>query len=242
MVPLGTEAEDASEHPIIGIRRLAAARMRDMLAPWTRQFLELALEYRALRFGRFTLKSGRVSPYFFNAGAFCDGRSLNLLAQCYADAVAASALKFDVVFGPAYKGIPLAALVADQLYRAHGINAGFAYNRKETKDHGEGGLTVGAPLVGRVLLVDDVISAGTAITESLALIRASGGQPVAIAVALDRQERGRDDRSAVQALRDEGLAVISLAGLADLVGWLEDQASDADLLGQMIDYRRRFGA
>lgn len=216
--------------------------MQVMLAPWTRQFLELALEHRALRFGQFTLKSGRLSPYFFNAGAFCDGRSLHLLAQCYADAIVASEIEFDVVFGPAYKGIPLAATVADQLYYSHGINAGFVYNRKEAKDHGEGGVTVGAPLRGRVVLVDDVISAGTAIAESLALIRSAGAQPVAVAVALDRQERGIDARSAVQTLRDEGLRVIHLASLNDLVDWLEDRDSDTERLGQMIEYRRQFGA
>lgn len=215
--------------------------MQGMTAAWTRQFLELALEYQALRFGHFTLKSGRRSPYFFNAGGFCDGRSLNLLAQCYAGAIAESAIEFDLVFGPAYKGIPLAALVTDHLYRSHGINAGFAYNRKEPKDHGEGGLTVGAPMGGRVLVVDDVISAGTAIAESLALIRSAGAQPVAVAVALDRQERGHDERSAVQALRDEGLEVVSLAGLDDLVGWLEQYGSNNESLQTMIDYRREFG-
>lgn len=215
--------------------------MQAMFSAWTRQFLELALEYQALRFGRFTLKSGRISPYFFNAGAFCDGRSLHLLAQCYADAIVASEIEFDLVFGPAYKGIPLAATVADQLYHRHGINAGFAYNRKEAKDHGEGGLTVGAPLRGRVLLVDDVISAGTAIAESLALIRSAGAQPVAIAVALDRQERGQDSRSAVQALRDDGLEVVSLAGLDDLVSWLHEHGSDEASYEDMIEYRRRFG-
>ncbi|MEE4639750.1 MAG: orotate phosphoribosyltransferase [Wenzhouxiangella sp.] len=212
-----------------------------MLAAWTRQFLELALEYQALRFGRYTLKSGRISPYFFNAGAFCDGRSLHLLAGCYADAIADSGMEFDLVFGPAYKGIPLAAAVTERLYHGHGINAGFAYNRKEAKDHGEGGLVVGAALRGRVLLVDDVISAGTAITESLSLIRASGAQPVAVAVALDRQERGSDDRSAVQALRDDGLDVISLAGLDDLVGWLKERGSDDASLENMIQYRHQFG-
>ncbi|MFW5816767.1 MAG: orotate phosphoribosyltransferase [Wenzhouxiangella sp.] len=212
-----------------------------MIPAWTRQFLELALEYQALRFGRFTLKSGRVSPYFFNAGAFCDGRSLHLLAQCYADAIVASEVEFDLVFGPAYKGIPLAATVADQLSRRHDINAGFAYNRKEAKGHGEGGLTVGAPLCGRVLLVDDVISAGTAVAESLDLIRAAGAQPVALAVALDRQERGRDSRSAVQVLRDDGLEVVSLAGLDDLVSWLQEHASDQASYEDMLEYRRRFG-
>lgn len=213
-----------------------------MVAVWTKQFLELAVANEALRFGRFTLKSGRVSPYFFNAGAFCDGRSLGLLARCYAAAIAASGIRFDVVFGPAYKGIPLAALVADHLWHDHGMNAGFAYNRKEAKEHGEGGLTVGAPLQGRILLIDDVISAGTAIAESLALIRSKGARAVAITVALDRQERGSDDRSAVQSLRDQGLAVICLACLDELVEWIRDRGQNPDLVDQMMDYRQRFGA
>jgi orotate phosphoribosyltransferase len=212
-----------------------------MLAVWTQQFLELAVEYDALRFGQFTLKSGRISPYFFNAGAFCDGRSLHQLAHSYAQAIAAHKLEFDVLFGPAYKGIPLAALVADHLHHSHGINVGFAYNRKEAKDHGEGGLAVGFPLRGRVLLIDDVITAGTAMNESLALIRAAGAEPVAVAVALDRQERGSDDRSAVQALENEGLEVICLACLDHLVDWLEQKDPDSHTLRNMIEYRQRHG-
>jgi orotate phosphoribosyltransferase len=219
--------------------------MLNMPATWTRQFLELAVACQALRFGRFTLKSGRISPYFFNAGAFCDGKSLHSLAQSYADAIAASQIEFDVVFGPAYKGIPLAALVVDHLYQRHGINAGFAYNRKEAKQHGEGGQTVGCPLQGRVLLVDDVITAGTAISESLELIRSEGAQPVGVAVALDRQEKGQSDQSAVQMLESQGLAVICLAGLDDLVTWLTDSNDESNrnesTIESMIEYRRQYG-
>ena len=213
-----------------------------MAAEWTRQFLELALRYEALRFGQFTLKSGRHSPYFFNAGAFCDGSSLDGLARCYAEAIAASGICFDLVFGPAYKGIPLAALVTAALQRDHGINVGFAYNRKEAKDHGEGGVLVGAALQGRVLIIDDVISAGTAIGESVDLIRSAGAEPVGVVIALDRQERGTDQRSAVQSLRDSGLEVVSIARLDDLVAWLEQSGQDPDTLADMVDYRDQYGA
>ncbi len=212
-----------------------------MMPDWTTRFLELAVRYQALRFGQFTLKSGRLSPYFFNAGAFCDGCSLDQLARCYAEAIAASGLRFDLVFGPAYKGIALAALVAAALQRDHGINVGFAYNRKEAKDHGEGGVLVGAPLQGRALIIDDVISAGTAIGESLDLIRSAGADPVGVVIALDRQERGADQRSAAQSLRAGGLEVVSIARLDDLVAWLEQCGQDPDALGRMRDYRTRYG-
>ncbi len=215
--------------------------MPAMAAAWTIRFLDLAVACQALRFGRFTLKSGRISPYFFNAGAFCDGRSLSVLAQSYADCIAASEVEFDLVFGPAYKGIPLAALVVNQLYDRHGINAGFAYNRKEAKQHGEGGLTVGCDLQGRVLLIDDVITAGTAIKESLALIQAAGGEPVGVAIALDRQERGQNEQSAVQMLENQGVEVIRLAGLDDLVDWLGDADQDHSALTSIIEYRRKYG-
>lgn len=213
-----------------------------MLNPWTYDFLNLALEYRALRFGRFTLKSGRISPYFFNAGAFCDGHGLDRLARCYADALAHSELHFDHLFGPAYKGIPLAAAVAVALAREHGRNLPFAYNRKEAKDHGEGGVVVGAELRGRVLIVDDVISAGTSIRESIELIRAAGAEPVAAAIALDRQESGPDRTSAVQAVADQGLAVISIARLDDLIEWLDQRGEGAEHLAAMRTYRERYGA
>ena len=213
-----------------------------MAAKWTQRFLNLAVRYQALRFGEFTLKSGRHSPYFFNAGAFCDGASLDQLAGCYAEAIVASGLCFDLVFGPAYKGIPLAALVAAALQRDHGINAGFAYNRKEAKAHGEGGSLVGAALEGRVLIIDDVISAGTAVTESIERIQAAGASPVGLAIALDRQERGADEPSAAQALRDSGIEVVSVASLDDLVGWMRHSREQPDLLARMTEYRDRYGA
>ncbi len=216
--------------------------MQDMLSEWTQKFLDLAVEQDALRFGQFTLKSGRVSPYFFNAGAFCDGRSLHGLAQSYAQAIAEHDLDFDMVFGPAYKGIPLAALVADHLHQSHGINVGFAYNRKEAKTHGEGGSTVGCPLRGRVLVIDDVVTAGTAIAESLSIIRKAGAQPVGLAVALDRQEKGQDELSAIQALRKQGLAVIHLACMDDLVNWLEQEHPADASFRQLIEYRQQYGA
>lgn len=212
-----------------------------MVAAWTHRFLELALDYQALRFGSFTLKSGRISPYFFNAGLFCDGAGLDGLARCYAEALIEQAPPFDVLFGPSYKGIPLAAAIAVALARDHGRNVPFAYNRKEAKDHGEGGRLVGAALAGRVLIVDDVISAGTSINESIELIRAAGAEPVAAAVALDRQERGPDQRSAIQAVSDQGLAVVSLARLDDLIEWLGQRADGAQHLQALRNYRKRYG-
>src|SRR5579863_6697462 len=165
-------------------------------------FIDLALRRNALRFGRFTLKSGRESPYFFNAGLFNDGESLGVLGRCYAAAIDASGLGFDMLFGPAYKGIALATATAVALCAAHGRNVGFAFNRKESKDHGEGGRIVGAPLSGRVLIVDDVITAGTAVRESLDLVRQAQAQPVGVALSLDRQERGQGDLTAVQELEE----------------------------------------
>ncbi|WP_298289981.1 orotate phosphoribosyltransferase [Thiomonas sp.] len=190
-----------------------------------RDFIRFAVDSGVIAFGDFTTKAGRQSPYFFNAGLFNDGAMLDRLAQFYCNALLASGVQFDVVFGPAYKGIALAAVVAVELAR-RGRNVGFAYNRKEAKDHGEGGTTVGAPLRGRVVIVDDVISAGTATGEAVRLIRAAGAEPAAVLIALDRQERaavgGRTlDVSAVQHVsRDYGLPVISIANLDALLGYL----------------------
>jgi orotate phosphoribosyltransferase len=161
------------------------------MQPYQLTFIDLALKREALRFGRFTLKSGRESPYFFNAGLFNDGESLGVLGHCYAGSIIGSGIGFDMLFGPAYKGIPLAAVTTVALSSEHGRSVPFAFNRKEAKDHGEGGSIVGAKLAGRVLIVDDVITAGTAVRESLELIRGAGAQVAGVALALDRQERGQ---------------------------------------------------
>jgi orotate phosphoribosyltransferase len=188
---------------------------------YKQQFFELALRKGNLRFGEFTLKSGRISPYFFNAGGFDDGESLGKLAECYADAILGSGISFDMLFGPAYKGIPLAAATAVALSQRHSKNVAYAYNRKEAKDHGEGGVIVGAPLAGRVLIIDDVISAGTSARESIELIEGAGAQVAGVAIALDRQERGQGELSAVQELRRaHGIPCVAIATLNDLIGFL----------------------
>ncbi|MCS3847344.1 orotate phosphoribosyltransferase [Xanthomonas campestris] len=208
------------------------------------RFLQLALDADALRFGEFTLKSGRLSPYFFNAGRFDSGAKTVQLAQCYADAIDAAGVEFDLLFGPAYKGIPLATALACA-YAGRGRDLPLAFNRKEAKDHGEGGTLIGAPLQGRkVLIVDDVITAGTAIREALGIIRAAGGTPSGIVVALDRQEIAseQDRRSAAQAVAAEaGIPVIAVANLADLLAFA---AGNADLVGfrePLLAYRGRYG-
>ena len=181
-------------------------------------FIDLALRSNALRFGRFTLKSGRESPYFFNAGLFSDGAAAATLGRCYAAAIMAAGLGFDMLFGPAYKGIPLATATAIALSADHRLSVSYAFNRKEAKEHGEGGSIIGTPLAGRVLIVDDVITAGTAVRESLGLIRAARAQPVGVALALDRQERGQGALSAVQEVEQaEGLRCVSIITLADLI-------------------------
>jgi orotate phosphoribosyltransferase len=184
-------------------------------------FIRLCLELGVLRFGEFTLKSGRVSPYFFNAGLFNTGRAIAMLGRHYARTAAGSGVAFDMLFGPAYKGIPLVTATAAALAEHEHLDRPYAFNRKEAKAHGEGGSIVGAPLAGRVLIVDDVITAGTAIRESVDIIRGHGATPAAVLIALDRQERGAGERSAVQEVEATGLPVISVLKLADLAGHLE---------------------
>ncbi len=210
------------------------------------EFVEFAIESGVLRFGEFRTKAGRLSPYFFNAGLFDDGAKLGRLAQFYARALLASGIEFDVIFGPAYKGIPLGAAVAVELARL-GVNKPFAYNRKEAKDHGEGGTLVGAPLRGRVLIVDDVISAGTAVRESIALIEAAGATPHAVAIALDRQEKATENGqdvpwSAVQYVRDTlGLQVCAIANLAQLLHHLRGIDNFLTHFEAVSAYRSRYG-
>ena len=213
---------------------------------YRRRFLTLALHAQALRFGEFTLKSGRVSPYFFNAGRFDSGVALAALGDCYADAIDDAALDFDLLFGPAYKGIPLATAVACS-YARHGRDLPLAFNRKEAKAHGEGGTLIGAPLAGRrVLIVDDVITAGTAVREALGLIREGGGTPVGIAIALDRQEVVDADapvrRSAAQSVAEEfGLAVVAVARLSDLLALAGESAELVSERERLVAYRGRYG-
>jgi orotate phosphoribosyltransferase len=207
------------------------------------QFFDLAMSKGNLRFGEFTLKSGRISPYFFNAGGFDDGRSLGILAECYADAIIAAHIEFDMLFGPAYKGIPLAAAIAMALHRRHGRNVPFAYNRKEAKDHGEGGSLVGAAMQGSVLITDDVISAGTSVRESIEWIKRAGARPAGVAIALDRQERGNGKVSAAQEVNTSfNIPVIAIAGLDELIIYLEDKSGDDIDIDAIRRYRQQYGA
>jgi orotate phosphoribosyltransferase len=216
--------------------------MDSVMQDYKNRFFELALRKGNLSFGNFTLKSGRISPYFFNAGGFDDGASLAELADCFAESIIDSGLSFDMLFGPAYKGIPLAAATAVALNNKHGRNVPYAFNRKETKDHGEGGMIVGAPLAGRVLIIDDVISAGTSVRESIGVITAAGAQPAGIAIALDRQERGQGKFSAAQEInRDYGIPCTAIAGLDDLIHFLENQGSDEIDLAAIQRYREDYG-
>ena len=207
-----------------------------------REFLDLACARNVLRFGEFTLKSGRISPYFFNAGLFDSGAALATLGVAYADAAASSGIAFDMLFGPAYKGIVLAAITAAALAERHGRDIPFAYNRKEAKDHGEGGLLVGAPLNGRVLIVDDVITAGTAIRESLALIRSAGATPAGVLIALDREERGQGTLSATQELSAEyGIPTFAIACLSDVLTYAADKPELAEHRQRLTAYRALYG-
>ena len=210
---------------------------------YQRQFLELAIARQVLRFGEFTLKSGRISPYFFNAGLFDSGAALATLGQCYGQALQASGLAFDMLFGPAYKGIPLATATAVAL-AGEGRDVPLAFNRKEAKAHGEGGRLIGAKLQGRVLIVDDVITAGTAIRESLDIIRDAGATPCAVVIALDRQERGQTgERSAAQEVAAEfGIPVIAIAGLDELLEFADARPDLAAHKSALMAYRSRYGS
>lgn len=211
------------------------------MQPYQTDFLELALSHEVLRFGSFTLKSGRTSPYFFNLGRISSGAAMARLARAYASALRASGIGCDMLFGPAYKGIPLVAAVACAL-AADGVDLPFAYNRKEAKDHGEGGLLVGAPPKGRVVIVDDVLTAGTALREAIALLRDAGAHPVAALIALDRQEVGPNGRSAVAELESEaGLRVIPLVTVRDVMSYLAPRPEHAATLVAMRDYQSRYG-
>jgi len=225
-----------------------------VLHDYQRQFITLALARRALRFGQFTLKSGRVSPYFFNAGLFNDGDALATLGRCYAEALTASHFEFDMLFGPAYKGIPLVAATAIAFAAHQRRSLPWAFNRKETKDHGEAGQIVGSPLTGRIVIIDDVITAGTAVRESIELIRHAGAEPVGVALALDRQERGLSQQSAVQEVQSQyGLRCVAILTLAELIAAFEDggqpgvaapppqSAPTAEQLAAMRAYRQRYG-
>lgn len=211
------------------------------MSNFRQDFIRFSLDKQVLRFGSFVTKAGRQSPYFFNAGLFDDGLSTLKLGRFYARAIDASGLSFDMLFGPAYKGIILAASAAMALAE-NGRNLPFAYNRKEAKDHGEGGVLVGAPLSGRVLIIDDVISAGTSVRESVELIRAAGAEPAGVAIALDRMERGQGELSAVQEVsRDYGLPVIAIATLEDMLGYLAGSPELAEHLSAVNAYRKQYG-
>jgi len=210
---------------------------------YKQQFFKLAMARGNLKFGEVTLKSGRVSPYFFNAGGFDDGHSLQLLSDCYAQAILDSGVAFDMLFGPAYKGIPLASGISIMLNASHDLNIPFAYNRKEAKDHGEGGTLVGAQLKGNVLITDDVISAGTSVRESIEWIQNAGATACGVAIALDRQERGAGEKSAAQEVTEQfGIPVISIAGLDDLIEFLESQSVAGIDIEAIRRYRSEYGA
>ena len=211
------------------------------MSDFRQDFIRFAVEEQVLRFGEFVTKAGRLSPYFFNAGLFNHGASLLKLARFYAQAIRASGVEFDMLFGPAYKGITLAGATAMLLAEA-GLDIPFAFNRKEAKDHGEGGVLIGAPLQGRVLIIDDVISAGTSVRESVELIRAHGATPAAVSIALDRKERGKGELSAVQEVqRDYGMPVVAIATLDDLLGYLAHSPDLADNQAKVQAYRDQYG-
>lgn len=209
---------------------------------YQQEFLDFAIGQGVLKFGEFTLKSGRISPYFFNAGLFQTGSALAQLGKFYAQAIVDSGVEFDMLFGPAYKGIPLAAATAIALYEQHGKDYPYAFNRKEAKDHGEGGTIVGAALKGRVLVIDDVITAGTAIRESADIVAQNGATLAAVAIALDRQERGTGEQSAVQEVESRyGICVINIVSLREIANHINEHLQDEVLLERVQTYRSRYG-
>ncbi|SBS32906.1 Orotate phosphoribosyltransferase [Marinomonas aquimarina] len=214
------------------------------MKPYQREFIEFAIEQNVLRFGEFTLKSGRVSPYFFNAGLFSTGQALAKLGRFYAAALVEAGVSFDVLFGPAYKGIPLATTTAVALFDHHDIDTPYVFNRKEAKDHGEGGTLVGAPLEGNIMIIDDVITAGTAIREVMDIINHAGATPAGVLIALNRQERGRAELSAIQEVeRDFNMPVVSIVSLNDIMTYLSEQDSPefAQHLEAVKAYRDQYG-
>ncbi len=209
---------------------------------YKKEFIEFALSYNVLRFGEFTLKSGRTSPYFFNTGLFNTGEALHKLGIYYAKAIIESGIKFDVIFGPAYKGIPLACSCAAALYDVHGQNVFYSFNRKEVKKHGEGGSIVGAPLEGNILIIDDVISAGTAVRESIAIIQNENATVAGVTISMDRQERGQDKLSAIQEVEQQHkIPVINIIGLADLIEYLDKHGDNKLHLRAIETYREQYG-
>lgn len=206
------------------------------------QFIDNAIASGALKFGQFRLKSGRVSPHFFNAGEFYRGKALAALGQCYAAAIVESGIEFDVLFGPAYKGITLAAATSVALAEHHALDVPYCFNRKEAKSHGEGGTIVGAPLEGRVLIIDDVITAGTAIREVMAMVDAADAQPAGVVIGLDRKERGNTDKSAIQEVEQQfGIPVVSIIDIDDILAYLDGKPDMKSLVEQIKEYRQEYG-
>jgi orotate phosphoribosyltransferase len=206
------------------------------------EFIDNAIGSGALKFGQFTLKSGRVSPHFFNAGEFYRGSALSVLGRCYAAAIAESGIEFDVLFGPAYKGITLAAATAVALSQYHSIDVPYCFNRKEAKSHGEGGLLVGAPLQGKVLIIDDVITAGTAVREVMEIVQSQDARVAGVVIGLDRKERGTGNQSAIQEVQEQfAIPVLSIIDIDDIMQYLESKADSKGLIQEIQNYRREFG-
>ena len=206
------------------------------------EFIDNALDNGALKFGQFSLKSGRISPHFFNAGEFYTGRALAALGRCYAASIVESGIEFDVLFGPAYKGITLAAATSIALAEHHGINVPYCFNRKEAKAHGEGGSLVGAPLQGKVLIIDDVITAGTAIREVMAIVQQAGVEAAGVVIGLDRKERGTTDKSAIQEVEEQfGIPVVSIIDIDDILSYLKAKSDNNTLVEEIDKYRQEYG-